>query len=607
MSLKGKTAIVTGSNSGIGLGIATELAKAGADVVLNSFTDRDEDHALAAKIAEDHGVFARYIKADMSKGAECRALIEEAGTCDILVNNAGIQHVSPIDEFPMDKWDAIIAINMNSAFHTTAAALPKMREKGWGRVINIASAHGLTASPYKAAYVSAKHGVVGMTKVVALETAREPITANAVCPGYVLTPLVEAADPRHHEGIQHGPRRGDREGHAAAPAVARIRHGRTARRYLRLPRLRRRGPDHRDDDQRRRGVGRRSDGGRPMALRINLALQGGGAHGAFTWGVLDRLLDEDDIEIAAISGTSAGALNGAAYKSGIIGNGREGARANLEWLWNKVAAAGDLRLTHWINTLNPSTAMISQAIEASLPFSMLETASRVTSPYWLGPFYRNPLEPIVSSFAYDKICAHSDPAFFVSATNVRTGKIRVFEYEEISTDAILASACLPTMFQAVELDDPKTGRREAFWDGGYTGNPALFPLFPDRFPDDIVVVNINPLERFDLPTSPQDILNRINEVSFNSSLLRELRAITFVKDLIAEGKVQRGAMKDVLVHMIADDDLMRDLSVATKLTPTAPLLQRLREAGHRAADRFLADHKDKIGKETSVDLRAMFG
>ena len=195
MSLKGKTAIVTGSNSGIGLGIATELAKAGADVVLNSFTDRDEDHALAAKIAEDHGVFARYIKADMSKGAECRALIEEAGTCDILVNNAGIQHVSPIDEFPMDKWDAIIAINMNSAFHTTAAALPKMREKGWGRVINIASAHGLTASPYKAAYVSAKHGVVGMTKVVALETAREPITANAVCPGYVLTPLVEAQIP----------------------------------------------------------------------------------------------------------------------------------------------------------------------------------------------------------------------------------------------------------------------------------------------------------------------------------------------------------------------------------------------------------------------------
>ena len=195
MSLKGKTAVVTGSNSGIGLGVAWELARAGADVVLNSFTDTDEDHALAQKIAGETGVTARYIKADMSKGDECRALIEQAGACDILVNNAGIQHVAPINEFPSDKWDAIIAINLNSAFHTTAAALPMMRKAGWGRVVNIASAHGLTASPYKSAYVAAKHGIVGMTKVVALETAQEPITANAICPGYVLTPLVEAQIP----------------------------------------------------------------------------------------------------------------------------------------------------------------------------------------------------------------------------------------------------------------------------------------------------------------------------------------------------------------------------------------------------------------------------
>lgn len=195
MSLKGKTAVITGSNSGIGLGIAWELARAGADVVLNSFTDREEDHALAAEIAKETGVGARYIRADMSKGEECRALIEAAGACDILVNNAGIQHVAPIDEFPVEKWDAIIAINLNSAFHTTAAALPMMRKAGWGRVVNIASAHGLTASPYKAAYIAAKHGVVGMTKTVALETAEEPITANAICPGYVLTPLVEAQIP----------------------------------------------------------------------------------------------------------------------------------------------------------------------------------------------------------------------------------------------------------------------------------------------------------------------------------------------------------------------------------------------------------------------------
>ncbi len=195
MTLSGKTAIITGSNSGIGLGVAWELARAGADVVLNSFTDRDEDHALAEEIAAETGTKARYIKADMSKGAECRALVEQAGACDILVNNAGIQHVAGIDEFPAEKWDAIIAINMSSAFHTTAVALPMMRAAGWGRVINIASAHGLTASPFKSAYVAAKHGIVGLTKVTALETAEEPITANAICPGYVLTPLVEAQIP----------------------------------------------------------------------------------------------------------------------------------------------------------------------------------------------------------------------------------------------------------------------------------------------------------------------------------------------------------------------------------------------------------------------------
>ncbi len=195
MSLKGKTAVVTGSNSGIGLGVVIELAKAGANVVLNSFTDRDEDHALAEKIGAEHGVVARYIKADLSKADESRALVEQAGACDILVNNAGIQFVSPIDQFPVEKWDQIIAVNLNSAFHTTAVALPMMRKAGWGRVVNIASAHGLTGSPFKSAYVAAKHGIVGMTKVVALETAREPITANAVCPGYVLTPLVEAQIP----------------------------------------------------------------------------------------------------------------------------------------------------------------------------------------------------------------------------------------------------------------------------------------------------------------------------------------------------------------------------------------------------------------------------
>lgn len=193
--LHGRRAIVTGSNSGIGLGVAEALAGAGADVVLNSFTDRPEDHALAADLATRHGVTVRYLQADMSRADECRALVEVAGGCDILVNNAGIQHVARIEEFTVEKWNAILAINLSSAFHTSAAALPGMYARGWGRVVNIASAHGLTASPFKSAYVAAKHGVVGLTKVTALEAAGTGVTANAICPGYVLTPLVEAQIP----------------------------------------------------------------------------------------------------------------------------------------------------------------------------------------------------------------------------------------------------------------------------------------------------------------------------------------------------------------------------------------------------------------------------
>ncbi len=194
-----RTAVVTGSTSGIGLAIARALAAQGCNVVVNSFSDRPEDHEVAAEIARDHKVEAAYIGADMSKPAECRALVAKAaerfGSVDILVNNAGIQHVAPVEEFPVEKWDAIIAINLSSAFHTIAAAIPLMKREGGGRIVNIASAHGLVASPFKSAYVAAKHGIMGLTKTVALEIARDHITCNAVCPGYVLTPLVEAQIP----------------------------------------------------------------------------------------------------------------------------------------------------------------------------------------------------------------------------------------------------------------------------------------------------------------------------------------------------------------------------------------------------------------------------
>jgi len=197
--LKGKTALVTGSTSGIGLGIARAFAGEGANIVLNGFGPPDEIAALPGKLAEEFGVTVRYSPADMTKPDEIAAMIAEAdkefGAVDILVNNAGIQHVAPIDEFPIEKWNAIIAINLSSAFHTIRAALPGMKKKGWGRIINTASAHALVASPYKVAYVAAKHGIAGITKTVALEVATQGITVNAICPGYVWTPLVEKQIP----------------------------------------------------------------------------------------------------------------------------------------------------------------------------------------------------------------------------------------------------------------------------------------------------------------------------------------------------------------------------------------------------------------------------
>lgn len=199
MQFKGKTALVTGSTSGIGLGIARQLAAEGANVVLNGFGDAAEIEKLRSEIATQHGVQVRYDGADMGKAAAIEAMMAKAlaefGSVDILVNNAGIQHVSPVDEFPTDKWDAIIAINLTSAFHTTRLAVPAMKKAGWGRIVNIASAHALVASPFKSAYVAAKHGVAGLTKTVALEVAQAGITVNAICPGYVLTPLVQKQIP----------------------------------------------------------------------------------------------------------------------------------------------------------------------------------------------------------------------------------------------------------------------------------------------------------------------------------------------------------------------------------------------------------------------------
>jgi NTE family protein len=326
-----------------------------------------------------------------------------------------------------------------------------------------------------------------------------------------------------------------------------------------------------------------------VTRRVNLALQGGGAHGAFTWGVLDRLLEDNSLEIAGISGTSAGALNGAALKAGLLAGGRGAARKRLDRLWAQVGEIGDFRMLPWMQAFLPMLRFWQTAADSFLPFSPQGIAAQVYSPYAWGDQWQNPLEPIVRDLDFSHVCAGTEPRLFVSATNVRTGKIKVFKGDAITPEALMASACLPTVFQAVRIG------QEDYWDGGYAGNPALFPLYEPDLPEDIIVVSINPIRREALPDTALEIQNRINEISFNASLLGELRAINFVRRLIAEGRMEEGQMKAVRVHMIADDALMNDLSATSKLSPTPLLLERLKAAGRAAAERFLAEDGQKIG------------
>ncbi|MEM7641317.1 MAG: patatin-like phospholipase family protein [Pseudomonadota bacterium] len=335
-----------------------------------------------------------------------------------------------------------------------------------------------------------------------------------------------------------------------------------------------------------------------MTTSINLALQGGGAHGAFTWGALDRILSDDRLTIAGISGTSAGALNGAAIKCGLANGSKQLAREKLEEVWTQIGAITDDRLSPWLTAFSPLA--VSYGIEMSPSYQVSDAISRSVSPYVTPPISQQALRKIVCGLSLEDICSDRGPVFHICATNVRSGKIKVFTRDEISPDAILASTCLPTLFPAVEIGG------EHYWDGGYTGNPALYPLFDPDLPRDILVININPLERPDIPVTARDIQNRINEISFNSSLLRELRAIAFVKRLIRDGTIEQGRMKNVLVHLIADDTLMQQLSVATKVVANPIVMHQLRTAGHRAADAFLDRDFDRIGSESTIDLHAMF-
>lgn len=337
---------------------------------------------------------------------------------------------------------------------------------------------------------------------------------------------------------------------------------------------------------------------RPAAIEVknlNLALQGGGAHGAFAWGVLDRMLADERIAIEGISATSAGAMNATVLAYGLTEGGREGARRALVNFWRKVshgALASPLQPT-WLDRITHDHSMRSNP-----SYLIFDLMTRLLSPYQFNPGNFHPLRGILEgSVDFERLRHHSAVKLYLCATNVRTGKVRLFENAELSVDTVLASGCLPFLFQAIEIDG------EAYWDGGYMGNPALYPLIYGCRSQDIVVVHINPIERPELPTTASEILNRVNEISFNSSLMREMRAVAFVSKLIDDGKLRDQEMKRMLVHAIDGGDFMSKLGVASKLNPDWEFLTHLHDVGWERADAWFEAHFAQIGKTSTIDIR----
>jgi NTE family protein len=337
-------------------------------------------------------------------------------------------------------------------------------------------------------------------------------------------------------------------------------------------------------------------------LGINLALQGGGAHGAFAWGVIDKLLEDGRLDIKAISATSAGSMNAVVMAYGMTIGGAEGARGKLEEFWRSVSEAGlmysPVRTFPWDKWL----AGFGLHPDQNPSFAAFDALTHLFSPYQLNPFNFNPLREVLEKVVDFKELATNTKAtrLFVSATNVRTGKIKVFENEGLTADKVLASACLPYIFQAVEIDG------EAYWDGGYMGNPAIFPLIYHGASHDVLIVHINPLVRTKLPTTAAEIFDRINEISFNSSLMREMRAIAFVTKLIEAEKLDEGRYNRMRIHAIMNDAEMTALGVASKLSPDWDFLCHLRDAGRLSAANWLAGNLEGVGKHSTVDIVATY-
>jgi NTE family protein len=341
--------------------------------------------------------------------------------------------------------------------------------------------------------------------------------------------------------------------------------------------------------------------GRSEVKSVNLALQGGGAHGAFAWGVIDRLLEDERIAFDGISATSAGAMNATVMAYGLTIGGRDGARTALAAFWRRISDAAPL------SPLRPSPLdklLSRHSMDNNPAFLFFDLMTRVLSPYQFNPFDFNPLRDVIeASVDFEVLRARNVVKLFLCATNVRTGKVKIFENGEITSSAVLASGCLPFLFRAVEIDG------EPYWDGGYMGNPAIFPLIYGCQSADVLVVHLNPITRDTVPQTATEILNRLNEISFNSSLMREMRAIAFVTKLIDEGGLNSKnpkEMRRILIHAVEAEALMKDLGVASKLNTDWDFLTHLRDIGRERADAWLRANFDKLGVDSTVDIRSTY-
>ncbi len=331
---------------------------------------------------------------------------------------------------------------------------------------------------------------------------------------------------------------------------------------------------------------------------INLALQGGGAHGAYSWGVLDALLEDGRVAFEGISGTSAGAMNAVLLADGLIAGGPEEARKRLNSFWGDLGCVGAMfpvqshkQLEQWFG---------AGAVNMATPFMNIDW-TRYFSPSQLNPFGLNPLRDILKELVdFERLRAQKELRLFINATSVKSGKIRVFETPEISLDAVMASACLPMVFKAVEIEG------DAYWDGGYSGNPAIFPLIYGCDSEDVLLVQINALTTETIPETAAEIMDRLNEISFNSTLMREMRAIAFVHKLIKKGKVQDDEYKDMRLHRIASEHEMRQFDAASKMIAEPGMLKALFILGREAATEWLARDFPKVGKKSTMDIDALF-